>query len=90
MKNFKLHIINFKNKYNQYKIKNNYFLKLILLLILIFIFDNLKMITEKKNNELKVCLCTLGKNENKYAREFVQHYKNLNVDKFLYMIIMIF
>ena len=85
MKNFKLHIINFKNKYNQYKIKNNYFLKLILLLILIFIFDNLKMITEKKNNELKVCLCTLGKDENRYAREFVQHYKNLNVDKiFIY------
>ena len=36
-------------------------------------------------NNTKVCLCTLGKEENKYIREFVQHYEKYGVDKiFLY------
>ena len=36
-------------------------------------------------NNLKVCLCTLGKMENIYAREFVQHYKKYDIDKiFIY------
>jgi hypothetical protein len=34
---------------------------------------------------LKICLCTLGKKENKYIREYVEHYKKYGVDKiFLY------
>jgi hypothetical protein len=32
---------------------------------------------------LKVCLCTLGKNENLYAKEFVDHYINYGVDKII-------
>lgn len=40
---------------------------------------------EYKDKEVKVCLCTPGKNENKYIREFVEHYKNYGADKiFLY------
>ena len=36
-------------------------------------------------NKTKVCVCTLGKDENRYIREFVQHYENYGVDKiFLY------
>ena len=36
-------------------------------------------------NNLKVCLCTIGKKENLYAREFVDYYKNLGIDKiFIY------
>ena len=38
-----------------------------------------KQINNKKS--LKVCICTLGKNENKYIKEFVKHYKKLGVDK---------
>jgi hypothetical protein len=39
----------------------------------------------ENNNHLKVCVCTLGKEENKYAKEFIQHYENYGVDKiFLY------
>ena len=35
--------------------------------------------------EIKVCLCALGKKENIYAREFVEHYKLYGVDKiFIY------
>lgn len=39
----------------------------------------------EKDNNIKVCICTLGKNENKYAKEFVEFYKKLEVDKiFIY------
>ena len=38
-----------------------------------------------KDKEIKVCLCTPGKSENKYIREFVEHYKHYRIDKiFLY------
>jgi hypothetical protein len=33
------------------------------------------------HKEIKVCVCTAGKIENRYIREFVEHYKNYNVDK---------
>ena len=36
-------------------------------------------------NTIKVCICTLGKKENKYIKEFVEYYKKLGIDKiFLY------
>ena len=35
--------------------------------------------------KIKVCVCTMGKKENRYIREFVEHYKNYGIDKiFLY------
>ena len=39
------------------------------------------IITNKYNKEFRVCLCTLGKEENKYIREFLDHYINYGVDK---------
>ena len=43
---------------------------------------NIQLNIEKK---VKVCLCTLGKKENNYIREFVEYYKKIGVDKiFLY------
>ena len=58
-----------------------YILKLLFLLINIFLI--LKNIN--KNKELKVCLCTIGKKENLYASEFVEHYKKIGYDKiFIY------
>ena len=41
----------------------------------IFLFYINSKINKKK--KLKVCLCTIGKNENKYIKEFVDYYKNL-------------
>ena len=39
----------------------------------------------KNQKKIKISLCTLCKNENKYIREFVEHYQNIGVDKiFLY------
>ena len=44
---------------------------------------NNKFINNAK--KIKVCVCTLGKKENKYIREFINHYKNYAIDKiFLY------
>lgn len=39
----------------------------------------------KKNYKIKIALCTMGKNENLYAKEFILYYKKLGVDKmFIY------
>jgi len=41
--------------------------------------------TKSQTKEIKVGICTVGKNDNKYIREFVQYYKKCGVDKiFLY------
>ena len=44
-----------------------------------------KIIKFNKKNNLKICICTLGKEENRYIREFVKYYENYDIDKiFLY------
>ena len=69
-----------KNKLKN--LKNNKIKFLYICCFFIYLFKLLKI---HENNQIKVCLCTLGKNENKYARQFVEHYKNLDVDKiFIY------
>lgn len=38
-----------------------------------------------KSKNIKVCVCTIGKEENKYIKEFIEHYKKYRIDKiFLY------
>ena len=60
------------------KFKNNIFKLYILIFFLLYIAFNKKVL-------IKVCLCSVGKLENKYIREFVEHYKKYRVDKiFLY------
>ena len=56
-------------------------LELIAILIIIKINNN--KIVDIIN--IKVCICTIGKKENKYITEFVSYYKKLGIDKiFLY------
>jgi len=48
---------------------------------------NIYLIYKRINNSkfLRVCLCTIGKKENLYATEFVNHYKKIGYDKiFIY------
>ena len=53
---------------------------------------NLSIINKKKYNnktfnktDIKVCLCIMGKEENLYAKEYVEHYKKLGYNHiFLY------
>lgn len=48
----------------------------LVLVFLIYSFLNLNMF-----KKLHVCLCTIGKQENLYVREFVNFYLNKGVDK---------
>jgi len=58
---------------------------------IIFLFFILIIITINKNyyfihkKNIQICLCTLGKEENKYVREYINHYFKYGVDKiFIY------
>lgn len=53
--------------------------------ILIILFIILSLIIKNNFNKIKVCLCVIAKNENKYLREFVEYYKSIGYDRiFLY------
>ena len=68
------------SKIKKWKYKKKIFLSIFLLIILNSI--NIKKLNE---NEVKVCLCVVGKKENLYAKEFIEHYKNLGYNKiFIY------
>ena len=40
-----------------------------------------KINDSSKSNELKICICSIAKEENRYIREFINHYKKYGVDK---------
>ena len=69
---------NIEKKFNKI-ISLNFFkyIKIFIIILILIIFIN-------KNN-IKVCLCVVGKLENNYIREFISYYKKYGVDKiFLY------
>ena len=75
----KLINIKFKPKFIKSRKK---ILKLIFIFIIIFILFYLSYFFNKvkvflKNKNIKVCLCAIGKKENLYAKEFVNHYKKI-------------
>jgi len=74
--------ITFLKKYNKkyiYSIKNLYILVLFIIIISSF------LITEGLGSTKAICICTIGKNENRYIREYVEFYKKMKVDiLFLY------
>ena len=85
-------------KINNYQLDKKKIKKLrfisILIFLLIFFFFFMKVINQKAiflNNDfnnsadIKVCLCTLGKKENLYIKEFIQYYEKIGIDRiFLY------
>ena len=56
--------------------------KLSVLFIIFFIIDSIISFYKFNtiNKYIKIALCTMGKNENLYAREFIEYYMNLGVD----------
>ena len=75
-----------KNEQIKQKLKYKHIFKLnVFLILILFLRLNLYLYFKKKSNLIKVCLCSVGKLENKYIREFVEHYKKYKVDKiFIY------
>lgn len=62
-----------------YIIKFGLFFFPAIILVINLIYEN------NKFKNIRVCLCTNGKKENLYVREYVEHYKNYGVDKiFIY------
>ena len=59
-------------------IYKNKILQIILALIILLSFG-----FYKSPNDLKICLCAIGKKENLYVNEFVEHYKKLGYDKII-------
>ena len=59
------------------EIKNSIFFKLIIISFIFFLFliSNIN-----KNTNIKIAVCTMGKQENLYVKEFVDYYINLGVD----------
>ena len=55
------------------------FKKKVLFFIIIYSFI-INCNYKKKYKKAKVCLCVIGKLENLYAKEYVNHYKNLGYD----------
>jgi hypothetical protein len=66
--------------------KNNKLIVFIFFFILIKVFLKYSILNNyNKNNNIKVCICAIGKNENLYIKEFVNHYKKLGYNSiFLY------
>ena len=71
-----------------YRANNKTSIKLLLFVLNIYLWTCIKRKELLRNfslSNMKVCICTLGKNENRYILEFVEHYKKYGVDKiFLY------
>ena len=79
--NYKLLILYIKNYFKNLIsiIRISIFIIILIFIIEIYIYIN--NIKSDFNVEFRVCLCTLGKQENRYIREFVKHYENYGVDK---------
>ena len=56
--------------------------KIILILFDIFLIrkDTIIKGEEESNQNISVCLCAIGKKENLYAKEYVEHYKKIGYD----------
>ena len=75
----------------KYKYKK-YFIILLILLLAFLLYGMLKMFLEYNSMNIInysftqkyfICFCLLGKKENLYAREIIEHHKKLGFDKFI-------
>lgn len=53
-------------------------IKLILISFVVFTYANKKIFNEKE--DVKIALCTMGRNENLYIKEFIEYYNKIGVD----------
>ena len=72
-----------------YFYKKNIFIrisiKIIIFIVFLLIILLLELYNNKKIYKIKICIYTIGKQENKYIKEYIEYYKNFGIDKiFLY------
>ena len=73
------------DKYRSFLIKRIKIFFLLLMIIILFFAKFSNKINNNLIKNIRICICTLAKNENKYIKEFIEHYKTYGVDKiFLY------
>lgn len=76
---------NYKNVIHKENLMNKYYYKFIFKIFLIKIFFMkyffLLLKTNRNNNTIRVGLCTVGKLENNYIKEFIIYYEKFGVDK---------
>ena len=68
-------------------IDKNYIFNIIKIVSIFILLSSFKkdIFEKNKKNEIKVCLCVIGKKENLYVKEFISHYKRIGYDKiFIY------
>ena len=68
------------------KIKLYFIFYLIIIIVFIYRYQSLNIKNIKSRiNSIKICLCTLGKKENRYIREYITYYQKYGIDQiFLY------
>ena len=66
----------FVKTFNSYSIYSKVFNLLKILIIIIIIILNIIY----KRKKLKIAICTMGKHENKYVKEFIEYYEKLGID----------
>jgi hypothetical protein len=72
-----LNIFKDKNIFFIIILKKSYFIKFALILLFLLI-----IIKFNKNINIKIALCTMGKQENLYVKEFISYYIKLGIDNF--------
>jgi hypothetical protein len=70
---------------NYYKHKILYTSAIFIILLILIITSFFIEKNKSKDNEIKICLCVIGKKENLYIKEYANHYKQLGYNHiFLY------
>ena len=80
--------------FNLINVQNKCHKKLLIAVLIIIIINVCEKyfyyLSHKNVQDIKVCLCVIGKKENLYVKEFIENYKNIGYNHiYIYMIIMI-
>ena len=80
-----LHIVIFSFYQHEEDIEKSFYYKKKIIFIFLFPLLLIEIYRCHKLKQIKVCICTIGKQENRYIKEYIEYYKKYRIDKiFLY------